>query len=97
METLGTCMAEWIRRALARKLMRWALRVLPFQSFEYLALARALTEAREYDRYEGYTLLMREKPIPFPRWREEWRAMKMLRASKLEPRSKDRLYLVRSA
>lgn len=84
MESLQTCIADWMRRALARWLMRRALHFLPACSYEHQALTRALDEARAYERYEGYTLLMRERPLPFERWREEWRAMKMLRRSKLE-------------
>lgn len=79
MESLATCIAEWMRLALARRLLRYALHVLPQESHEYLALARALKEAREYDRYVGYTRILHGAALPFDRWLSEWRGMTRLR------------------
>jgi hypothetical protein len=96
MESFGTCIAEWLRRALARQLMRAALRVLPHQGYESNALRASLDEWRAYDRYEGYTLLVGQKPLIFSRWRWEFACAKHLRKSdtpfpiELEIRPQDR-------
>jgi hypothetical protein len=85
METFGVCVTDWMRRALAIKLMRWALWLLPYKPcHEYNALARALDESRAYDRYKGYTLMMGGELLEFEQWVKEWRWMKKLKPSTIK-------------
>lgn len=44
--------------------------LMPVDSTLRAGLIRGAMEQREYDRYEGYTRLVGEKPYPFDRWRE---------------------------
>lgn len=46
---------------------------LPFDCSEFIGIRRGLAEQREYDRYEGWTLLCGGELLPFDRWREQWR------------------------
>jgi hypothetical protein len=59
-----------IREALGSKILQLGLRVLPKDASERVGALRGLAEQRLFDRYEGYTLLLKESPYPFERWRE---------------------------
>ena len=59
-------MREW----LAFLLLDWAIRLMPVSSSTREGMLRGVMEQREYDRYEGYCLLERAKPLAFERWRE---------------------------
>jgi hypothetical protein len=61
-----------IMEALGRLLLSVATDVLPKDSPARIGAMRGLAEQRAYDRYEGYTELLKEKPVPFEKWREQW-------------------------
>jgi hypothetical protein len=62
-------------RALGLRLLTWALRLIPNGCPEREAAYRGLKEEREYQHYRGYTLMLRDTPLPFHRWREIWGTM----------------------
>jgi hypothetical protein len=59
-----------IKEALGLKLLSAAMALLPKDAPAHIGAARGLAEQRQYDRYEGYTLLLGAPPIQFDRWRE---------------------------
>ena len=59
-----------IRTCLAMRLVALALRVFPRGRSERDGLFRGRNEQRLYDRYEAFTRLLKNEPLPFDRWRE---------------------------
>lgn len=59
-----------IREWLSIWLLDWVIRLMPVSSSTREGMLRGLMEQREYDRYEGYCLLERTRPLTFDRWRD---------------------------
>lgn len=57
--------------------LRAALALLPGDSSPRTGATRGLAEQRQFDRYEGYTLIQGSRPLPFDRWREIWGTMQL--------------------
>jgi hypothetical protein len=58
--------------ALGMRLLSVALEALPKDCSVRTGALRGLAEQRAYDRYEGYAELLKEQPVPFEKWREQW-------------------------
>ena len=70
MEKLIDHLPTWLRAILGAWMMKLALQMLPKGETMKEGALRGMKEQREFDRYEGYTQILGEKPIPFLRWRE---------------------------
>jgi len=73
MDSILTDVRDRLRLRVGLKLLEWALAWLPEWSWQLQAIARDLHEQREYERYVGWTQLMRGAVLPFETWRPEWR------------------------
>lgn len=59
-----------LRTRLGLLLLGYAIRVLPGDCEELVAIERGLQEQRDYSRYEGWCLIAGTVPMIFDRWRE---------------------------
>jgi hypothetical protein len=66
-------MIHRLRESIGSKLLAWAMAILPRDTCYFIGGRRGIEEQREYERYEGLTLLFGGQVLPFDRWREQWR------------------------
>jgi hypothetical protein len=66
---------DTIYEALGLFLLSVAVNVLPEDAPARTGALRGLAEQRAFDRYEGYTLLLQQRPLPFDRWREVFQTL----------------------
>ncbi len=64
-------MKAWLKTHIAFRLLRWALAWLPRNSWQWQMLTTEARARREYERHEGYMLLLGAAPLPFETWRAE--------------------------
>lgn len=62
---------DTMRRQIGRRLLRWALRVLPEWSDEKQAIEKALEQRAQYDSYRALAVLLDQTVLPFSRWIQE--------------------------
>jgi hypothetical protein len=88
--TIWITFLEGVRMRIGARLLDLAVQLLPENAWQRKAITRDLAEQRQYERYEGYSLLMGAAVLPFDRWRSEWSGMSRLRKPLKMPQRQER-------